>query len=131
MFVRFLGFSFGFTPSLHIGRPQASVPHPHRRGLKQWLIRALLLTQTREKKEYGSHSWNAGNTCSGRAQHDIATACGMLCVLLGKLALDHGTLAVACCTGSQEGVGSELHLHTGSLVAVTAVAVCAGLWGPR
>ena len=26
-----------------------------------------------------------------------------LCVLLGKLSLDHGTLAVAGCTGSQEG----------------------------
>ena len=27
----------------------------------------------------------------------------VLCVLLGKLSLDHGTLAVVGCTGSQEG----------------------------
>ena len=41
--------------------------------------------------------------CGGRGQHDIATASGMLCVLLGKLSLDHGTLGVAGCTGSREG----------------------------
>ena len=58
----------------------------------------------------------------------------MLCVLLGKLALDHRTLAVACCTNSQEGVGSDLHLHTGpfvAAVAVVAVEVCACLWDLR
>ena len=38
----------------------------------------------------------------------------------------------ACCTGSQRGVGNDLFLHTGFLVAVVAVvAVCACLWGPR
>ena len=53
------------------------------------------------------------------------------CVLPGKLVLDHGTLAMVCCTGSRGGVGSDLHLHTGFSVEVTAVLVVrACLWGP-
>ena len=52
--------------------------------------------------------------------------------LPGKLALDHRTLAVVCCTGFWKGVGSDLHLHTGPLVApVVVVAVCACLCDPR
>ena len=58
---------------LHVGHPQVSVPHPDRRGLKQWLIRALLLSQARQREGYGSHNWNAGRACSSRGQHDIAT----------------------------------------------------------
>ena len=55
------------------------------------------------------------------------------CVLLGKLSLDHGTLAVAGCTGSREGVlDSDLCLHTGFLVAAAAGLVShARLWGLR
>ena len=43
---------------LWVGHPQACVPCPERRGLKQQLIRALLLTQVGEREEYGSHNWN-------------------------------------------------------------------------
>ena len=39
----------------------------------------------------------------------------------GKLSLDHGTLAVACFTGSWGGVGSDLRFHTGFLVAVVVM----------
>ena len=120
------------APPVHVGHPQVSVPCPDKRGLKQQLIRALLLTQAREREGYGSHNWNAGWACSSKGQREVATAWGMPCVLPGKLSLDQGTLAVACCTGSWEGVGSDLHLHTGPLVtAVAAIAVCAHLWGPR
>ena len=50
----------------------------------------------------------------------------MPCVLLGKLSLDHGTLAVVGYTGSWGSVGSVLCLHTGFLVAVAAaLVVCA------
>ena len=53
------------------------------------------------------------------------------CVLPGKLSLDHGTLAVAGCTGSWGGVDSDLCLHTGFLVAAAAVLMFhARLWGP-
>ena len=88
---------------MHFGCPQASVPHPDRRELKQRLIRALLLTQFGEREGYGSHNWNAGRACGSRGQHNIATAWGMPYVLPGKLSLHLRTLAVACCTGSQEG----------------------------
>ena len=117
---------------LHVGHPQVSVPLPDRRGLRQQLIRVLLLSRAQEKEGYGSHNWNVRWACSGRGQHDIATAWGMPCVLLGKLSLYLRTLAVACCTGSRGGgcVGSDLCLHTGFLVAVAAALVFhAHLWG--
>ena len=125
------GSALLLAPPLPVGHPQESVPHPDRTGLKQQLIRALLLNQAGERKGYGSHNWNAGRACGSRGQCDIATAWGMSCVLLGKLSLDHGTLAVAGCTGSW-GVGGDLSLHTGFLVAEAAVlaAVHARLWGP-
>ena len=82
------------TP-LRVGHTQASVPHPHRRESKQQLIRVLLLTHAREREGYGSHNWIVGPACGGRGWCDVATAWGALCVLLGKLSLGHGTLAVA------------------------------------
>ena len=39
------GSALVLAPPLCVGCPQASVPCPDRRGLKQWLIRGLLLTQ--------------------------------------------------------------------------------------
>ena len=63
---------------------------------------------------------NAGQACGSRDQSDIATAWGAPCVLPGKLSLDHGTLAVAGCTGSQWCVDSDLHLHTGFFMAAAA-----------
>ena len=112
---------------------------PDKRGLKQQLIRGLLLTHIRVKEGYGSHNWNVGLACSGRGQHDIATAWAAPCVFLEKLSLDHGTLAVAGCTGSLAGgrgvwewrVASDLCLHTGLLVVAAAVlAFDAHLWCP-
>ena len=57
----------------------------------------------------------------------------MLCVLQGKLSLDHGTLAVV---GAQApgrgGVDSDLCFHTDFLVAETAaLALHARLWCPH
>ena len=51
----------------------------------------LWLTQARGKEGYGM-----------RGEPAVAEA-SMPCDLLGKLSLDHGTLAVASCTGSREG----------------------------
>ena len=39
------GSALVLAPLLRVGHPQESVTHPYRRGLKQQLIRALLLTQ--------------------------------------------------------------------------------------
>ena len=79
------------APPLCVGHPQATVPCPDKRKLKQRLIRGLLLTQARERERYSTHNWNAGWACGGRGRHDIATAWGMLCVLPGNLSLDLGT----------------------------------------
>ena len=51
----------------------------------------------------------------------------------GKLALDHGTLAVAAAQApGRGGVDSDLCSHTGFLVAAAAdLASHACLWGPR
>ena len=75
----------------------------------------------------------AGRACGGRGRRDVAPACCAPCVLPGKLSLDHGTLAVAGCTGSRKGgVDSDLCLHTGFLVAAAAaLAFHARLWGPH
>ena len=62
------------APPLRVGRSQMSVPCPDRRGLKQRLIRTLLLTQAGEREGYGSHNWNEGLACSGRGQRDVAIA---------------------------------------------------------
>ena len=127
---------------LCVGHCQASVPHQDRRGLKQWLIRAHLLTQSWEREGYSSNNWNVGCACSYRGWHDVATAWGTPCVLLGKLAMDRGTLAVKCCSGFwggvwvvtfactydswwQGGCGSGPHLPLGSEM-IAAAHTC--LW---
>ena len=81
--------------SLHVGCLRESVLHSDRTGLKEQLIRGLWLTQATGMDGYGM-----------RGEPVVAEASMMLqqpgapCVLLGKLSLDHGTLAVAGCTGS-------------------------------
>ena len=52
LFAQLLGFSFGFGPPLHLGRPRASVLHSDRTGLKEQLIRGLWLTQARGREGY-------------------------------------------------------------------------------
>ena len=79
---------------LHVGRPLTSVPRPDRTGIKEQLIRGL--TQAGG----GRGTEEAGRACGGQGQRDMAPARGAPCVLPGKLSLDHGTLAVAGCTGS-------------------------------
>ena len=83
---------------LRVGRLRVSVLHSDRTGLKEQLIRGLWLTQAR-----GGRGTDAGRACGGRGWSDVAPAWGAPCVLPGKLSPDHGTLAVARCTGSQEG----------------------------
>ena len=113
---------------LHVGHTQTSVPRPDRTGLKQQLIRALLLTQAWGREGYGMWGEPAAAEASMTLQQPEARA---VCSP-GEVVLDHGTLAVAGCTGSQGGVDSDLCLHTGFLVTVAVAAVVyACLWGPR
>ena len=74
LFTQLLGSALVLAPLLCVGRPQVSVPHPDRRGLKQRLIMALLRSQAREREGYGCHNWNAGRDCGDRGWHDIARA---------------------------------------------------------
>ena len=85
-------------PPLRVGRLRASVLCSDRMGLKEQLIWG-----SGSLRLGGGKGTDAGRACGGRGQRDIAPAWGVLCVLPGKLSLDHGTLAVAGCTGSQEG----------------------------
>ena len=68
------GSALVLAPVLPVGCPQASVPRPDRRGLKQQLIWALLLTQAGGREGYGSHNWNVGQAFGGRGQCVVATA---------------------------------------------------------
>ena len=54
------GSALVLSPLLCVGHLQASIPRQDSRGLKQWLIRALLPTEAGEGEGYGSHDWNAG-----------------------------------------------------------------------
>ena len=53
---RSCGSASVLAPPLHVGRPQTPVSCPDRRGLKQWLVRALLLTQAVEREGLGGHN---------------------------------------------------------------------------
>ena len=93
------GSALDLDPPLRVGRLRASVLRSHRTWLKEQLLRGLWLTQAGAGRE----GYGCGRACSGRGQRVVAAAWGAPCVLPGKLSLDHGTLAVAGCIGSQEG----------------------------
>ena len=67
-------------------------------GLKEQLLRGLWLTQASGREGYGVRGEPAVAEAGMTLQQPEAP-----CVFPGKLSLDHGTLAVAGCTGSQEG----------------------------
>ena len=86
-------------PPLPVGRLRASVLCSDRTGLKEQRLQGLWLTQAAGREGYGG----GGASLRGQRRHDVAAARGAPCVLPGKLSPDHGTLAVAGCTGSREG----------------------------
>ena len=86
-------------PPLRVGCLRVSVLRSHRTGLKEPLLRGLWLTQAGGRERYGG----GGTSLRRQRRRDVAGARGAPCVLLGKLSPDHGTLAVAGCTGSREG----------------------------
>ena len=133
------GSALDLAPPLHVGCLRASVLRSHRTGLKEQLLRGLWLTQARG----GRGTEEAGRACGGRGRRDVAPAWGVPCVLPGKLSLDHGTLAVAGCTGSREGRcgewpvlahrllgggSSSLSISCLSLGSALIAAACAHLW---
>ena len=93
------GSALDLDPPLRVGRVRASVPRPDRTELKAQLLRGLWLTQAAGRERYGG----GGASLRRQRRRDVAAARGALCVLPGKLSPDHGSLAVAGCTGSREG----------------------------
>ena len=84
-----------------------------------------MLTQAREREGYGSHNWDVQGV-------PVATEAGRnfqqpeVCLTLSWRSWPQimGPSAVACCTISQEDVGSDdLPLLTGPLVTAEAVIV--------
>ena len=86
------------TPPLRVGRLRASIPRPDRTGLKEQLLGGLWLTQAGG----GRGTEEAGRACGVRGVVTLHQPEARR-VLPGKLFPDHGTLAVARCTGSREG----------------------------
>ena len=108
---------------LHVGHLRASVLHPDRRGLKEWLIRGLWLTQATGREGY------RGGGASLRQQRPEA-----------RRAFSRGSCPRitgpwqwrAAQAPRRGGVESDLCSPTGFLVAAAAaLASHARLWGPR
>ena len=133
------GSALDLDPPLRVGRLRASVPLPDRMGLKEQLLRGLWLTQAGGREGYGG----GGASLPWQRRRDVAPAWGAPCVLPGKLSLDHGTLAVAGCTGSREGRcgewpvlahkllgggSSSLSVSRPSLVSALIATARASLW---
>ena len=136
------GSALDLDPPLCVGRLRASVPRPDRMGLKEQLLGGSGSLRT----VGGRGTEEAGRACSSRGRCDVAAAWGAPCVLPGKLSLDHRTLAVVGCTGSQEGRcgewpvlthrllcggSSSLSVSCPSLGSALITAARACLWGPR
>ena len=116
------GSALVLAPPLHVGHPQASVPHPGKRGQKQLLIRAHLLTQAGEREGYDNYNWDVHGVPSETEACEKLQQTEACCSLSqGSWPQTAGPSAVAGCTGSQEGVGSDLYFFTGTLVAAAAV----------
>ena len=120
-------FSFGFGPASVCRLPEGICSCSDRTGLKEQLIRGFWLIQAGWMEGYGMRGEPVAAEDRMTLQQPEAP-----CVLPGKLSLNHRTLAVVGCTAPRRGgVGSDLCLHTGFLVAVAAaLAFHAHLWGP-
>ena len=98
-FAQLLGFSFGFGPTSVCRLPEGVCSLLRQDKVKGAADSGALAHSGRGE----GGVWSAGQACGGRGHHDVATAWDMLCVLPGKLSLDHRTLAVVGCTVSHEG----------------------------
>ena len=122
MFAQLLGFSFRFGPTSGCRSPEGVCSSLRQAGVKGAAASGALV-----------HSgWGEGGVQRRRGEPVAAEAGVMLQQPEARraLSLDHGTLAVAGCTG-RGGVDSDLCSHTGFLVAAAALASHARLWGLR
>ena len=113
----------------HVGHPLASVLHSDRRGLKEWLIRGLWLTQAGGREGYGMRGEPVAAEAGTLLQQPEACSVfswGSCPWITGPW---QWWVAQALRRG---GVYSDLCLHTGFLVAAAAAALAshARLGGP-
>ena len=92
------GSALDLALTLRLGRLRSSVLRSDRTRLKEQLIKWLQLTQAGGE----GGAWMRGKPAAAEASVTLQQP-EASCVLPGMLSLDHGTLAVAGCTGSQEG----------------------------
>ena len=114
------GSPLDLAPPLHVGRLRASVPHPDRTGLKEQLIRELLLTQAGGREGYGMRGKPAVVEAGIMLQQPEA------CRLFSRGSCPWITGPWqwwAAQAPRRGGVDSDLCLHTGFLSAITAALV--------
>ena len=103
LFAQLPGFSFGFGPASVCRSPEGVCSSLRQDGVKGAAASGALAHSG------GGRAWYGGGGASLQRQrhHDGAPARGAPCVLPGKFSPDQGSLAVAGCTGSQEGQCGE------------------------
>ena len=114
------GSALDLAPPLHVGHPLLSVFHPDRRGLKEQLIRGLWLTQAREREKHGMRSEpvaaEAGVTLQQPEVCRVFSQGSCPCIM--------GPWQWRAAQAPRRGgMGSDLCLHTGFLVAAAAALV--------
>ena len=120
------------APPLHVGHPQASVPHADRRGLKPQLLRVLLLSQAREREGtvviigmWGKPAEAEAGVTLQQPEARHAFSRGSCPRITGPWQWQ------AAQSPGRGGVDSDLGLHTGFLLAAAAaLAFHACLCGP-
>ncbi|XP_061048642.1 peptidyl-prolyl cis-trans isomerase D isoform X4 [Eubalaena glacialis] len=93
------GFSFGFGPASACRSPEGVCSSLTQDGVKGAADSGALAHSGGGRERYGG----GGASLRRQRRRDVAPARGTPCVLPGKLSPDHGSLAVAGCTGSREG----------------------------
>ena len=80
-----------------------------------------MLTQAGEREGYSSHNWGVWGV-PAVAEADVKLLQPEVCLAFSQGSWPRivGPSAVEGCAGFWEGVGSDLHLHTGHLVAAVA-----------
>ena len=130
MFPQLLGFWFGFVSASACRSPEGIWSSLRRDRVKAAADWGLWLTQA---GGWGGRGTKCGVSLWRQRPARCCYSPNSAVCSPRKLSLDHGTLAVAGCTGSREGgVDSDLCLHTGFLVAAAAaLAFHACLLCPR
>ena len=122
------GSAFHLAPPLHLGRLRASILCSDRTGLKKWLIRGLWLTQASGKEGYRMQ----GNPVAAETSMTLQQPEACRVFSWGSCPWITGPWQWRAAQAPRKGgVGSDLCLHTGFLLAAAAaLAFHTLLWCP-